>query len=670
MKASKSLLTLSSSSSSKEVARKINPMNQKTSQLISLKTSKDHPISTGTMLSSPIQNYRSVFELTSSGKSNDFIDNIEYYMDAMLSKFTTTNSRRQYAFKLIQLINNHPEVIRLMKVNDNMQRILKGFGKILYELDHHSNVYILLMILTLCCRENGSFDDMITMPIECIIGLLQNIVAVPASSMPPLTSSQTCQPVNDQFSQGKVAYDDSKGTFSKKRKRQLNSSESSTAVSLSSRRINVDSQEEVDLNLLVLMQSFKYSILFNTVLSTASLNKEDNHTMDYPQLCQDIALVVLSRCLVSQTQNLSTLSNSDQQVVSSSSSLDRSLLCSTLIDYQEATRLEYDQNLIGLQFEGSSSMSTANIGNTFLDAVVNQTGSLLQQLTASYYQSKKEKKASANRNQQQPQQKQLWSLFQYLHLLEALSFRHRENQLTILSATVLSSNHHQQQSISMIVLLSQIAHVFGLEEIAKQKLMSEEEDVPRTNNRDNAMIVKDTAILTTASPSQNFLRNLYPELNIISVATAAAGDGEGKGHDIDDEDEEDDHYDALLAVTMDDIFLSCYRILVNLTHSCRQACDIILLAYASSSSIFANYWEILERCVDARRYRYRLHCSNSNSSSSAHDDSKKPKKKNWSPVLSPEESSSDVSDVYKLVFMITPANIHVSDAIVENLIRY
>lgn len=302
-------------------------------------------------------------------------------------------------------------ISQIIKGHQSFIQVLRALGKILYEGDSSSNVNICLTILIILCAEDGSIDENVNLPVECIVGLMQ-VTVIPCTESTIRTDSS----INWNESVA-LAKKESPLSFSKKRKR-INSSSSTLAESSVSNTISyLDSRDSIEYGDIYLRRDKNlppFHLFFSTILPDNSRHMNSIEYLDI--VSKELALMILSRIFVSKAQRSSTVRSNCDRVMTLSR---ESIICHDITDYQDVVNLEFD-----LVIHGTRQWKT------YLDCIINDFTRLLELVL----------KGLNNDNATYQKDRNYWTLYQYLCLLEGLSYRNSNNQVYLHMFTLITSN--------------------------------------------------------------------------------------------------------------------------------------------------------------------------------------------------------------------------------------
>jgi hypothetical protein len=301
--------------------------------------------------------------------------------------------------------------------------ILCLIGQILQtkNISIESNILLSFILLFLCSDNNGGFNDNISLPIECILGLMY-IITTYSTMKTPIAVSNSQQSNNS---------DSNESSFNKKRRKMINK-----PVITSNQLI---SNANTSNSLLVAQIYEKFPALMNFLLED-SIDLANINENILRRLCYSIALTIFSRFLVMKSQNhnenSSNLAQQQQKLLELKDSITNqsSLNCENIQILQAIMLMNIDQ--INPSNEYDSVM-------TFLDYLVLQIIEIVRIHEIGRLKSL-QMLSHCNRIH----------LFNLFNTIEALSFQCRENQVCSYYCSVCRNlvTVHLRGSICYIVM--------------------------------------------------------------------------------------------------------------------------------------------------------------------------------------------------------------------------
>ena len=130
---------------------------------------------------------RSVFELQESGATNVLLDSVQFHIDGVFSK-TSSSVRCGSVKKLIQLCTSSRNVLAGFRSNGVAHALLRIVGLLATETDYQMRVALQALALILCRNDDGSLMDGFEIPLNVFAALSSSIIPFvpPQASTPPV----------------------------------------------------------------------------------------------------------------------------------------------------------------------------------------------------------------------------------------------------------------------------------------------------------------------------------------------------------------------------------------------------------------------------------------------------------------------------------------------------
>ena len=494
-------------------------------------------------IETPKSKILSSYEMSESGACKIFIETIQYELDGLLAPMSTPILRRHCAWKLVEICTSSIDSLHMLRAYGISNTLLRIAGLLISESDSYVRLCIQFLTLTICRDERGGINPSIQLPLNVFESITQSSIrhinhSKSENGEPNVGISTQTPSITAGFQRRKF------GIKSK------NSSPESLADSIQhlGQDVNFENCDKILKEL-----SSKVPKLCSMLLDD-EIYIDDKFIVNLVKHEELIALLgqtIVNRFLIAKIQNNksshldSTESNGNIGGLLNDNKMDE------FSSYQSSLRnnsLFYSANTEA-NSENQKSCAYSLLQHICIDVVHDIHIAKLE--------------LGNNRNKASPQV--LMRLWQGLGIIEAACFRCLENQIHINSFTIPSTMLMTHSKYNCL-----LKHLMSLLKTLTPVLQLESEEIlfdARFNNLD-----------------EDNLHGLFPELCIKVNNNSNKRD-----------DSTAIKAKKVVKVSVRELWLSCLRVLVNLTTGCSEACAVLL---NDSEDDIEYLFTILAVCLD------------------------------------------------------------------------